>query len=139
MARAILRVFPGARLAFGPDDSQRLSITMSTSPGVSFPRTTFPADRGSRWPRFIKDAEPFERFSLPVPDARQFVEDLGQSYKVEHIDDELYKYGILSFYRQGEFVDLLPRPAHPPTPAKVRRVQAALDRRGLTGRATPTR
>src|SRR5258708_11521834 len=63
--------------------------------------------------RLTKEAEPFERFNLPVPDARQFVEDLGQSYKVEHIDDELYKYGILSFYRQGEFVDLCRGPDIP--------------------------
>ena len=68
--------------------------------------------------KIIADAEPFERFSLPVPDARQFVDDLGQGYKVEHIDDELHKYGVLSFYRQGEFVDLCRGP-HIPHAGKV--------------------
>ena len=68
--------------------------------------------------RIVKDAEPFERFSLPVAEARQFVADLGQTFKVEHIDDELHKYGILSFYRQGEFVDLCRGP-HIPHAGKV--------------------
>ncbi len=46
------------------------------------------------------------------------VDDLGQSLKVEHIDDELHKYGVLSFYRQGEFVDLCRGP-HIPHAGKV--------------------
>ena len=44
--------------------------------------------------------------------------DLGQTFKVEHIDDELHKYGVLSFYRQGEFVDLCRGP-HIPHAGKV--------------------
>ena len=68
--------------------------------------------------QILKDAEPFERFTLPVAEARQFVADLGQTLKVEHIDDELHKYGVLSFYRQGEFVDLCRGP-HIPHAGKV--------------------
>ena len=68
--------------------------------------------------KILKDAEPFERFTLPVDEARQFVADLGQTLKVEHIDDELHKFGILSFYRQGEFVDLCRGP-HIPHAGKV--------------------
>ncbi|MGA8349355.1 MAG: threonine--tRNA ligase, partial [Isosphaeraceae bacterium] len=68
--------------------------------------------------RILKDAEPFERFSLPVDEARQFVADLGQTLKVEHIDGELHKFGVLSFYRQGEFVDLCRGP-HIPHAGKV--------------------
>ena len=68
--------------------------------------------------RILKDAEPFERFTLPVDEARQFVADLGQTLKVEHIDDELHKFGVLSFYRQGEFVDLCRGP-HIPHAGKV--------------------
>ena len=68
--------------------------------------------------KILKDAEPFERFSLPVDEARQFVADLGQTLKVEHIDDELHKFGVLSFYRQGEFVDLCRGP-HIPHAGKV--------------------
>ena len=42
----------------------------------------------------------------------------ARRFKVEHIDDELHKYGVLSFYRQGEFVDLCRGP-HIPHAGKV--------------------
>ncbi len=116
MARAILRLFPGTRLAFGPTTATGYYYDVD-SPGRPLSEDDFPAIE-AEMARIVKDAEPFERFTLPVTDARQFVEDLGQALKVEHIDDELYKYGILSFYRQGEFVDLCRGP-HIPHAGKV--------------------
>jgi threonyl-tRNA synthetase len=117
MARAILRVFPGARLAFGPTTATGFYYDIDLPDARSLSEDDFPAI-DAEMARIVKDAEPFERFSLPVNDARQFVEDLGQSFKVEHIDDELYKHGVLSFYRQGEFVDLCRGP-HIPHAGKV--------------------
>jgi threonyl-tRNA synthetase len=116
MARAILRLFPGARLAFGPTTTNGFYYDVDL-PGRPLSESDFPAIE-AEMARIIQQAEPFERFSLPVPEARQFVEDLGQGFKVEHIDDELYKFGILSFYRQGEFVDLCRGP-HIPHAGKV--------------------
>ena len=117
MARAILRLFPGARLAFGPTTTNGFYYDVDLPDSRNISESDFPAIE-AEMAKITKDAEPFERFSLPVPDARQFVEDLGQSLKVEHIDDELYKYGVLSFYRQGEFVDLCRGP-HIPHAGKV--------------------
>src|SRR5207237_3883404 len=68
--------------------------------------------------KIVKDAEPFERFERPTPEARGLVEDLKQGYKVEHIDDDLKQYPTLSFYRQGEFIDLCRGP-HIPHAGKV--------------------
>ncbi|WP_422931635.1 threonine--tRNA ligase [Singulisphaera sp. PoT] len=116
MARAILRLFPGARLAFGPTTATGFYYDVDL-PGKPLSEDDFPAIE-AEMAKILKDAEPFERFSLPVAEARQFVEDLGQAFKVEHIDDELHKYGILSFYRQGEFVDLCRGP-HIPHAGKV--------------------
>jgi threonyl-tRNA synthetase len=116
MARAILRLFPGARLAFGPTTTNGYYYDVDI-PGRAISEDDFAAIE-AEMDGIVNLAEPFERFSLPVPDARQFCEDLGQSLKVEHIDDELYKYGILSFYRQGEFVDLCRGP-HIPHAGKV--------------------
>jgi threonyl-tRNA synthetase len=116
MARAILRLFPGARLAFGPTTAGGFYYDVDV-PGRPLSEDDFPAIE-AEMAEIVRAAEPFERFSLPVPDARQFCEDLGQRYKVEHIDDELYKYGVLSFYRQGEFVDLCRGP-HIPHAGKV--------------------
>src|SRR5579885_1724439 len=68
--------------------------------------------------KIVKEAEPFERFELPTPEARELVRDLGQGYKVEHIDDDLKQYPTLSFYRQGEFIDLCRGP-HIPDAGKI--------------------
>jgi threonyl-tRNA synthetase len=116
MARAIMRSFPGVRLAFGPTTASGFYYDVEV-PGRSLSEDDFPAIE-AEMARVVKEAEPFERFSLPVAEARQFVADLGQTLKVEHIDDELHKYGVLSFYRQGEFVDLCRGP-HIPHAGKV--------------------
>jgi threonyl-tRNA synthetase len=116
MARAILRLFPGAKLAFGPTTTSGFYYDVDV-PNRPLSEDDFPAIE-AEMAQILKDAEPFERFTLPVPEARQFVKDLGQDYKVEHIDDELHKFGILSFYRQGEFVDLCRGP-HIPHAGKV--------------------
>jgi threonyl-tRNA synthetase len=116
MARAIMRLFPGVRLAFGPTTATGFYYDIDI-PDRPLSEDDFPAIE-AEMANITRDAEPFERFYLPVEEARQFVDDLSQSYKVEHIDDELHKYGILSFYRQGEFVDLCRGP-HIPHAGKV--------------------
>jgi threonyl-tRNA synthetase len=116
MARAIMRLFPAVRLAFGPTTANGFYYDVDV-PGRSLSEEDFPAIE-AEMARITQDAEPFERFTLPVAEARQFVADLGQTYKVEHIDDELHQYGVLSFYRQGEFVDLCRGP-HIPHAGKV--------------------
>jgi threonyl-tRNA synthetase len=116
MARAILRLFPGARLAFGPTTSNGFYYDVDL-PERPLSEDDFPALE-AEMTAITREAEPFERFTLPVPEARQFVEDLGQTFKTEHIDDELHKFGVLSFYRQGEFVDLCRGP-HIPHAGKV--------------------
>jgi threonyl-tRNA synthetase len=116
MARAIMRLFPGVKLAFGPTTANGFYYDVEVDQR-SLSEDDFPAIE-AEMARILKDAEPFERFTLPVEQARQFVADLGQTLKVEHIDDELHKFGILSFYRQGEFVDLCRGP-HIPHAGKV--------------------
>ncbi len=116
MARAIMRLFPGAQLAFGPTTASGYYYDVDL-PNRSLSEDDFPAIE-AEMAKLTKLAEPFERFSLPVAEARQFVSDLSQGYKVEHIDDELHKFGVLSFYRQGEFVDLCRGP-HIPHAGKV--------------------
>jgi threonyl-tRNA synthetase len=116
MARAIMRLYPGVRLAFGPTTSNGFYYDVDV-PGKSLSEDDFPAIE-AEMAKIQKAAEPFERFTLPAVEARRFVADLGQTLKVEHIDDELHKFGVLSFYRQGEFVDLCRGP-HIPHAGKV--------------------
>ncbi len=116
MARAILRLFPGTKLAFGPTTDNGFYYDVDP-PGKTLSEDDFTAIE-TEMARIIESAEPFERFSLPVEQAVQFVEDLDQTYKVEHIRDELARSDVLSFYRQGEFVDLCRGP-HIPHAGKV--------------------
>src|SRR4029079_3217535 len=63
--------------------------------------------------KIVKDAEPFERFERSVDEARELVRDMKQQFKVEHIDEDMKNYPSLSFYRQGEFIDLCRGPHIP--------------------------
>jgi threonyl-tRNA synthetase len=115
MARAVMRLFPGVKLAFGPTIENGFYYDIDVDPPIreeDFPRIE------EEMRRIISAAEPFERFERSTSEARGLVEDLGQSYKVEHIDDDLCQYPSLSFYRQGEFIDLCRGP-HIPDAGKV--------------------
>src|SRR5262249_53108786 len=57
-------------------------------------------------------------FERPTGEARSLCQDLKQTLKVEHIDDDLKQFPTLSFYRQGEFIDLCRGP-HIPHAGKV--------------------
>ncbi|MDF1744271.1 MAG: threonine--tRNA ligase [Gimesia sp.] len=69
--------------------------------------------------KIIKEEEPFERFSLDRGEAVSFVNEMDQHSKAEHIETGLADHGQLSFYRQGEFVDLCRGP-HIPNAGKVK-------------------
>src|SRR5262249_2617346 len=103
MARAVMRLFPGVQLAFGPTIKNGFYYDIDSPTPIKeedFPRIE------EEMRTIVAAAEPFERFERPPPEARGLVEDLKQTYKVEHIDEELSKFPSLSFYRQGEFIDL---------------------------------
>src|SRR5262245_35467378 len=115
MARAVMRLFPGAQLAFGPPVENGFYYDIDVTPPIreeDFPKIE------DEMRQIVKEAEPFERFERPTAEARTLVKDLGQSYKVEHIDDDLKQYPTLSFYRQGEFIDLCRGP-HIPHAGKI--------------------
>lgn len=115
MARAVMRLFPGTQLAFGPTTENGFYYDIDSPTPITeadFPRIE------AEMKAIVEAGEPFERFERSIPEGRQLVADLGQSLKVEHIDEELAKYGTVSFYRQGEFVDLCRGP-HIPHAKKI--------------------
>lgn len=110
MARAVLRLFPGTQLAFGPATENGFYYDIDSPTPIreeDFPRIE------AEMKKIIEKAEPFERFERPTAEGRALCADMAQAYKVEHIDDELKKYPSLSFYRQGEFIDLCRGPHIP--------------------------
>lgn len=115
MARAVMRLFPGVQLAFGPATENGFYYDVDVTPPIK--EDDFPKIEGEMR-RIVKLSEPFERFHRPTGEARALCQDLAQSYKVEHIDGELKQFPTLSFYRQGEFIDLCRGP-HLPNAGKV--------------------
>lgn len=115
MARAVLRLFPGAQLAFGPATESGFYYDIDSPTPIKeedFPRIE------EEMRKIVKDAETFDRFEKSTAEGRALCQDMAQAYKVEHIDDELKKYPTLSFYRQGEFIDLCRGP-HLPHAGKI--------------------
>src|SRR4051812_24346287 len=113
MARAVMRLFPGVKLAFGPTIENGFYYDVDSDPPIreeDFPRIE------AEMREIVKAAEPFERFERPRDEASALCANLDQGYKVEHIND--LGHPILSFYRQGEFIDLCRGP-HIPHAGKI--------------------
>ncbi|MDR3109410.1 MAG: hypothetical protein LBU65_06955 [Planctomycetaceae bacterium] len=65
--------------------------------------------------KLIKLDEAFERIELPHAEALELLAGMGQTLKAEHFNDGLAEEKTVSFYRQGEFLDLCRGP-HIPSP-----------------------
>ncbi|MEZ6039815.1 MAG: threonine--tRNA ligase [Planctomycetaceae bacterium] len=116
MARAVMRLFPGTGLAFGPTLGNGFYYDFDLSTPISeddFPRIE------AEMQKIVDEAEPFERFHMNRDESIQFCDDLKQELKVEHIRTGLAEHSTLSFYRQGEFVDLCRGP-HIPHAGKIK-------------------
>jgi threonyl-tRNA synthetase len=119
MARAVMRLYKGVSLAFGPTTSGGFYYDFEIPEKIS--EDDFPKIE-AEIKKIIKDKEPFERFVLDRVEARKLCDDLDQDFKVEHIDTGLGDQATVSFYRQGEFVDLCRGP-HVPDAGKIKAVK----------------
>jgi threonyl-tRNA synthetase len=115
MARAVMRLFDGVELAFGPTVDNGFYYDFALKHPIS--EADFPGIE-AEMAKIIKENEPFERVVEPRDKAIQLCADLGQKLKVEHIQDGLADQETVSFYRQGEFVDLCRGP-HLPDPKGI--------------------
>ena len=115
MARAVMRLFEGVQLAFGPTVDNGFYYDFSLDHSIS--EADFPKIE-AEMARIIKEDEPFERVEEPRDQAIQLCKDLGQALKVEHLEEGLAEEGTVSFYRQGEFLDLCRGP-HVPGPKAI--------------------
>ena len=116
MARAVMRLYPGVSLAFGPTTGHGYYYDFALPRTISeedFPRIE------AEMAKIVADAEPFERLDMDRDEATRFCADLGQDLKVEHIQTGLAEHPSLSFYRQGEFVDLCRGP-HIPDAGRIK-------------------
>ena len=115
MAQAVKRLFPEAKLAIGPAIENGFYYDFDID-------TTFTPDIIEKiegeMKAIIKAKYPIEAFTLPRDEAVRFMEEKGEQYKVELIND-LPEDAQISFYKQGEFVDLCAGP-HLPDTGRVR-------------------
>ncbi len=116
MARAVMRLYDGVGLAFGPTTGNGFYYDFDLATPIS--EEDFPKIE-AEMQAIIKEAEPFERFNLSRDEAVKLVDDLDQELKTEHIQTGLAEHDSLSFYRQGEFVDLCRGP-HIPHAGKIK-------------------
>ena len=112
MARAVMRLFEGVELAFGPTVGQGFYYDMRASQPIT--DEDLPAIE-AEMRRIIAADEAFERVEVPREKAVEIIRGLNQPLKAEHIETGLADHATLSFYRQGEFVDLCRGP-HVPSP-----------------------
>ena len=103
MARAVMRLYEGVQLAFGPTIEGGFYYDFDLEHSLA--DEDFPAIE-AEMKRIIALDEPFERIEQPREKSLEICRDLYQSLKVEHIEDGLADQATLSFYQQGEFIDL---------------------------------
>ena len=116
MARAVMRIKKGSvQLAFGPTTDSGFYYDFMLQEPLT--EDDFPAIE-AEMAKIIELDEPFERLVEPRDKAVQMCADLKQEFKVEHIKVGLADDETLSFYQQGEFIDLCRGP-HIPSPKVI--------------------
>lgn len=111
MAQAVKRLFPEAKLAIGPAVENGFYYDFDLDKGFS------PEDLAKiedEMKKIVKENYPIKRFELPREEAIKYMEEKGETYKVELIGD-LPEDAVISFYTQGEFTDLCAGPHVPST------------------------
>lgn len=106
LAQAVKRLYPEAKLAIGPAIENGYYYDFDITPALSI--TDFEAIE-KEMKKIIEADYPLERFEMPREEAIAYVEGMGETYKAELIRD-LPEDAVISFYRQGEFVDLCAGP-----------------------------
>jgi threonyl-tRNA synthetase len=115
MARAVMRLKKGVQLAFGPTVEGGFYYDFEVPEPLK--EEDFPAIE-AEMKKIIELDEPFERIEVARGEAMEICDGLAQKYKVEHINTGLADHPTMSFYRQGEFIDLCRGP-HVPSPKAI--------------------
>ncbi|NSW89624.1 MAG: threonine--tRNA ligase [Firmicutes bacterium] len=115
MAQAVKRLYPDVKLAIGPSIDTGFYYDFDTEKPFSVEDLEKIEEEMKK---IIKEDFTIERFTLPKDEAIKFMEEKGEPYKVELIKD-LPEGEEISFYKQGEFIDLCAGP-HVPSTGKIK-------------------
>jgi len=105
LAQAVKRLYPEAKLAIGPSIDNGFYYDFDCPP---FDREALDALE-AEMKKIIKEGAELTRFTLPREEAVKFMQEREEPYKVELIRD-LPEDAEISFYQQGDFVDLCAGP-----------------------------
>jgi len=118
LAQAVKKLYPDAKLAIGPAIENGFYYDFDIDRAF----TQEDLDKLEKEiEKIVKEDLPLEKFTLPREEAIRFMEEKGEPYKVELIRD-LPEGEEISFYRQGDFVDLCAGP-HLTSTGKVKAVK----------------
>ena len=106
LAQAVKRLYPEVKLAIGPSIDNGFYYDMD-SPFPFTPEIMEQIEGEMR--KICKEKLKLERFELPRAEAVAYMQEKDEPYKVELIND-LPEDAHISFYKQGEFVDLCAGP-----------------------------
>ena len=106
LAQAMKRLHPEVKLAIGPSIDNGFYYDFDTPQPFTEAQLE---ELEAEMRKICKEKLKLERFELPRAEAIAFMEEKGEPYKVELIND-LPEDAVISFYRQGEFVDLCAGP-----------------------------
>ncbi len=106
LAQAMKRLYPEVKLAIGPSIDNGFYYDFDTPQPFTEDQLT---ELEAEMRKICKEKLKLERFELPRQEAIAFMEEKGEPYKVELIND-LPEDAVISFYKQGEFTDLCAGP-----------------------------
>ena len=106
MAQAVKRLWPEVKLAIGPSIDEGWYYDMD-APFAFTPEHLEQIEAEMK--KICKEKLKLERFELPRAEALKLMEEKGEPFKVELIND-LPEDAHISFYKQGEFTDLCAGP-----------------------------
>ena len=106
LAQAVKRLFPETKLAIGPSIKDGFYYDFDREGGFTNEDITA---LEAEMKKIVKENLKMERFTLPRAEAIKLMEEKGEPYKVELIND-LPEDEELSFFKQGDYVDLCAGP-----------------------------
>ncbi len=107
MAQAIKRLYPHADFGYGPATEKGFyyDVDLGDTKLTDEDLTKIEAEMR----KIVKENLPIKPFILPRNEAIALMEERGAKYKVEHIGD-LGEDEIISFYKQGDYIDMCTGP-----------------------------
>ena len=103
LAQAVKRLYPDAHFAYGPATEKGFYYDVDLG-DKKLSDEDLPAIE-AEMAKIVKENLPIKPFVLSREDAVKLMEERGEIYKVEHIGD-LPEDAVLSFYQQGEYIDM---------------------------------